>query len=79
MTTRLNVLSRTQRLEINCPSDVVVTNAGPVGPPGSSGSSGGVTELQVDAKISEHNTRETPHTNVTSGRDFVALFQNGLV
>lgn len=33
----------------------------------------------IDAKVAEHNQATDVHATVTSGRDFVALFQNGLI
>ena len=37
------------------------------------------TSTEIDTKIEEHNTSSNPHENVASGRDFSALFLNGLV
>ena len=37
------------------------------------------TSTEIDTKIATHNQAEVVHTNASSGRDFVALFQNGLI
>lgn len=37
------------------------------------------TSEEIDTKIEAHNDAEQVHTNATSGRDYVALFENGLV
>lgn len=37
------------------------------------------TTDEIDTKIAAHATAEVSHTQSTSGRDFVALFQNGLI
>ena len=57
---------------------VAVSNAGPQGPAGAGGN-GGSTLEDSDIKVAEHNQTTPIHTNATSGRDFVALFQNGLI
>jgi len=36
------------------------------------------TSEEVDTKIATHAQAEEVHTNATSGRDYAALFQNGL-
>jgi hypothetical protein len=59
---------------------VAVVLAGPPGPPGSLGSFDLVPVLEeVDSRIATHNQATPVHPGATSGRDFVALFQNGLV
>lgn len=62
---------------------VSVILAGPPGPRGAPGLSGDLDPeaLQefVDVSVAAHNQAETVHTNATSGRDFAALFENGLV
>lgn len=65
-------------------NSVNVVNAGPVGPAGIPGLSGeaDTAELlaEVDSKIATHAQAMAPiHTNATSGRDFSALFENGLI
>ena len=35
-------------------------------------------DQQIDDKITVHALDPTPHINATSGRDFAALFQNGV-
>lgn len=72
----IQVISQTQRIEVNPDSSISVINAGPPGP---AGPAGGVTSEEVDTKIATHNQATAVHPNATSGRDFVALFQNGLV
>lgn len=59
---------------------VGVINAGPPGPPGAPGSvdMGPVVE-EIDTRIATHNQTAPIHASATSGRDFVALFQNGLI
>lgn len=37
------------------------------------------TSEEVDTKIAAHNQAEVVHPNASSGRDFSALFENGLV
>lgn len=37
------------------------------------------TAEEVDTKIAAHAQAEQVHINSTSGRDYVALFQNGLI
>ena len=62
------------------PRSIAVINAGPPGPPGSIASFDLVPVLAVmDTKIATHNQATPIHPGATSGRDFVALFQNGLV
>jgi hypothetical protein len=85
-TQRIEVTPGNPRIEFNPQTETVVVlpagssistiNAGPPGPPGSSG---GLDVTEVDARIAVHNQAEVVHTNATSGRDFVALFENGLV
>lgn len=64
-------------------SSVSVINAGPPGPPGTPGSVDPSDLLaissEIDTKIATHNQTAPIHEAATSGRDFVALFQNGLV
>jgi hypothetical protein len=66
-------------------SSVSVINAGPPGPAGPPG----LVELDpsdlleisetIDTKIGIHNQASPIHESATSGRDFVALFENGLI
>ena len=57
-----------------------VTSAGPPGPPGALGSFDLVPVLEeVDTRIATHNQTTPIHTTATSGRDFAAFFQNGLI
>lgn len=72
----IQVVTQTQRIEVESDSSISVINAGPPGPPGANG---GVSLEEVDSRVALHNQAEVVHTNATSGRDFVALFQNGLV
>lgn len=59
---------------------VGVVNAGPPGPPGSIGSFSMVPVIEeIDTKIAQHDQGTPIHTTATSGRDFAALFQNGLI
>lgn len=37
------------------------------------------TSEEIDTKIATHSQQEVVHLNATSGRDFAALFENGLV
>lgn len=37
------------------------------------------TSEEIDTKIATHEQAEVVHNNATSGRDFSALFQNGLI
>lgn len=62
-------------------SSVGVINAGPVGPRGFSGDLDAIALLdQMDVKVATHNQQVSPvHDQATSGRDFAALFQNGLI
>lgn len=62
-------------------SSVGIINAGPPGPPGAPGSVNMTPVIEeIDTRIATHNQSPSPiHDNATSGRDFVALFQNGLV
>lgn len=63
-------------------STIRVQAAGPQGPAGA-GASNTYTIPQTDAAIAAavtvHATSTTPHNEATSGRDFAALFQNGLI
>ena len=58
------------------PTLVLAGPQGPAGPAGS-GEVGDVGE-QIDTKIATHNQSVGAHPGSSSGRDFVALFQNGL-
>lgn len=90
-TQTLTVTTETQHLNIDQATSevtfvvsdataVAVTNAGPPGPPGSLGSFDMVPVLEeIDTRIAIHDQGTPIHTNATSGRDFVALFQNGLI
>lgn len=64
-------------------TSVTVVNAGPPGPTGQNGLSGDYDASllldEVDTRIATHNQASPVHTQATSGRDFVALFQNGLI
>jgi len=64
-------------------SSVSVINAGPPGPPGTPGSVDPSDLLaissEIDTKIATHNQTAPIHESATSGRDFVALFENGLI
>jgi hypothetical protein len=65
---------------INATPTVVL--AGPQGPRGLSGAVEyveGVDEQFVDEKIATHNQSDGAHPGSSSGRDFSALFQNGLI
>lgn len=62
-------------------SSVGVINAGPsgpAGPPGEAADTGLILD-EVDVRIGTHNQSTPVHEMATSGRDFVALFQNGLI
>lgn len=66
-------------VEVGTPSTSVIS-AGPPGPPGALGSFDLVPVLEeVDTRIATHNQAAPIHTNATSGRDFAAFFQNGLI
>jgi hypothetical protein len=93
-TQRIEVTPGTPRIEYNpqtesvtvvaAGSSVSVINAGPPGPPGTPGSVDPSDLLlisqEIDSKVATHNQHVSPiHENATSGRDFVALFQNGLI
>ena len=60
---------------------VTVNNLkGDTGPPGADGDVGSGTTIEVvDAMIATHNQAEVVHAQASSGRDFAALFQNGLI
>ena len=64
-------------------SSVSVINAGPPGPPGTPGSIEPSDLLQIseeiDTKVAAHNQATPVHESATSGRDFVALFENGMI
>lgn len=90
-TQRIEVTPGVPRIEFNPQTETVVVlpavssistiNAGPPGPPGAPGvvDMGPVVE-EIDARIATHNQHVSPiHESATSGRDFVALFQNGLI
>ena len=66
---------------VDAQSSVSVINAGPPGPAGPPGSDADPTPIleQVDIRIATHNQASPVHQMATSGRDFVALFQNGLI
>ena len=66
------------------PGAVTVVLGGPVGPAGADGAGGGgfnMTDVEdeIDTRIATHNQATARHPGSTSGRDFVALFQNGLI
>lgn len=57
-----------------------VTGVGVLGFPVDGGGVDPVEILQeVDTRIATHNQATPVHDSATSGRDFVALFQNGLI
>lgn len=58
-----------------------VVNAGPSGPAGPPGEAADIGPIldEVDVRIGTHNQSTPVHEMATSGRDFVALFQNGLI
>lgn len=61
-------------------SSVSVINAGPPGPAGPPGTVDTAPILdEVNVLIGTHNQATPVHQMATSGRDFVALFQNGLI
>lgn len=68
-------------VEVQSPTpSVSVINAGPPGPPGTPGEVNLVPVIEeIDTRIATHNQTAPIHESATSGRDFVALFQNGLV
>jgi len=37
------------------------------------------TSTEIDTKLADHNSATPVHPNATSGRDFAALFLNGLI
>ena len=89
-TQRIEVTPGTSRIEYNpqteavdviaAGSSVSVINAGPPGPPGTPGSVDMVPVVEeINTRIATHNQTAPIHESATSGRDFVALFQNGLV
>jgi len=89
-TQRIEVTPGIPRIEFNPQTEAVVVlaagssistiNAGPPGPPGAPG----VVDMTpvneaIDTKIATHNQHISPiHETATSGRDFAALFENGL-
>ena len=78
---RIEFDPQTQVVEVVVPPQSVgVVNAGPPGPPGADGSFDMAPVIEeIDTKIATHNQATPVHSNATSGRDYVALFQNGLV
>ncbi len=60
---------------------VTVNNLkGDTGPPGQDGDVGEGASIElVDTMIATHNQAEVVHAQASSGRDFAALFQNGLI
>jgi hypothetical protein len=77
----VNVTVQTQRIEVDpSTSSVSVTNAGPAGPPGTPGEVNLVPVIEeIDSRIGQHNQASPVHTQATSGRDFVGLFEIGLI
>lgn len=74
----IQVVTQTQVIEVEpATSSVSIINAGPPGPPGSVDLAPVIEE--IDTKIATHNQATPVHPGATSGRDFSALFQNGLV
>lgn len=78
---RIEFDPQTQVVEVVVPPQSVgVVNAGPPGPPGADGSFDmAPVVVEIDSRVAAHNQATPIHSNATSGRDFVALFQNGLV
>ena len=74
----IELRSTTQVINVDESKSVTVTLGGPPGPTGAAGTGGG-SSVDVDARIAAHDQQEQAHTNATSGRDFSALFLNGLV
>lgn len=61
-------------------SAVALINAGPPGPPGAMGSFDMAPVVEeIDTRIATHNQTAPIHASATSGRDFAAAFQNGLI
>ena len=80
----VNVTSQTQQITVDPSTSVVtVTSAGPQGPPGAIGNIDpndlGVITDEIDTRVATHEQATPIHTNSTSGRDFAAFFQNGLI
>lgn len=89
-TQRIEVTPGTPRLiyspqealvEVQSPTpSVSVINAGPPGPPGTPGEVNMAPVIEeIDTRVAAHNQATPIHQSATSGRDFVALFQNGLI
>lgn len=89
-TQRIEVTPGTPRIEFNpatesvtvtaAGSSISTINAGPPGPPGADGSFDMAPVVdEIDTRIATHNQTAPIHESATSGRDFVALFQNGLI
>lgn len=89
-TQRIEISPGTSRIIFNPATEVVtviaaessigVINAGPPGPPGAPGSVDmGLVVDEINTRVATHNQTAPIHESATSGRDFVALFQNGLV
>lgn len=89
-TQRIEVTPATPRIEYNpatesvtvtaAGSSISTINAGPQGPPGADGSFDMAPVVdEIDTRIATHNQTAPIHESATSGRDFAALFQNGLI
>lgn len=80
----IQVQTKTQTLQVSpTTKSVSLILAGPQGPPGQNGLSGDVDASlffdEIDTKIAAHEQAAVVHINATSGRNFVALFENGLI
>lgn len=89
-TQRIEVTPGTPRIEFNPATEsVTVTAAGSsistilAGPPGPPGAPGEVNMApvieEIDTRIGAHDQATPVHSSASSGRDFAALFLNGLV
>lgn len=81
-TQQINVDPQTNvPIVVGTPSSAIsIINSGPIGPPGMAGDYDPTSLLvEVDTKIATHNQTTPIHGAATSGRDFAALFQNGLI
>ena len=89
-TQRIEVTPGTPRVEYNpqteavdviaAGSSVSTILAGPPGPPGTPGEVNMAPVIEeIDTRIGAHDQATPVHTSASSGRDFAALFLNGLV
>jgi len=78
---RLTLNQDTQQIIVSPkPSNnLTITLAGPQGPPGIGSANLDIVIDEIDTRIAVHNQTTPIHTSATSGRDFAALFQNGLI